>query len=98
MEDTPRGRCPDADRPVISSASKATGNSLRASLAFFGLPRPSLLYLDDKSPTEKRSDYDQQPKDGDTLERRFEGDGSDDIGGHEDFQAKQKSRAKPSPE
>ena len=81
-----------------SAGDVLTGNPPRASLAFPGLPGPSLLYLDDKRPTEKRSDYDQQPKDGDTLECRFEGDGTDDIGGHEDFQAKQKSRAKPSPE
>lgn len=50
-------------------------------------PRPSSLDLDLKCDAQKGSDQHDQRKDRDALQRGIDRNGSDDVGGHEKFQA-----------
>src|SRR3954452_18641621 len=52
-------------------------------------PRPATVELDFQREAQERPDQDDQPEDGDVLERRLDGDGPDDVGGHQELQREQ---------
>ena len=52
-------------------------------------PGPATVELDFQREAQERPDEDDQPKDSDVLERGLDGDGPDDVGGHQELQPEQ---------
>src|SRR4249920_3933171 len=52
-------------------------------------PGPATVELDFQREAQERPDDDDQPKNSDILERGLDGDGTDDVGGHQELQPEQ---------